>query len=132
MKNIIFSIIFTIVFSSSSIFGQNKNDVVFSFCKLTGPSIAFSDFEKCLILTSNHKNLEIKSFRISILVNSKEHPDGLYMDVPVTGNSITKATLSLFNKLHLDDPFVKVMIEDIVTIDSGKTKKYNGFTFWLK
>lgn len=134
MKNIILIFGLYVITNSSFIFGQNEGG--FSFCKFTGETIALANLEKCPVLASRNKKLELKSFKVSVFVKNEnfETPtedanDGLYMDFPIIGNKLTNEVLEFFKKPHKSH--LRVTIADIVASDSGTENKYEGFTFYL-
>lgn len=129
MKKIILAFELFLILYSSVIVGQNKNKSNFSFCKLKAEAISFSDLENCPTLTSRNNKLELKSFTISMLVKTKEHPEGLYWDEIITGKTITNEVLLLLKKMP--NARSKIFIENIIAYDNGKEKKYQGFTFYL-
>lgn len=129
MKKVIFAILLFSIGISPGLFGQNKNGSEFSFCKVKGGIVSFSELEGCPMLSAKNKKIELKSFTLSILVKTIESPEGLYMDEVITGNTLTKEVLALLKKLP--DGRSKIFIENIIATEEGKEKKYQGFTFFL-
>jgi len=66
VKNIILIFGLYAVAGSSFICAQNEGG--FSFCKFTGETISLVNLEKCPVLDSRNKKLELKSFKVSVFV----------------------------------------------------------------
>jgi hypothetical protein len=114
------------------IFAQNNSGVMFSICKNKEATISFAELKKCHELVSSDKVIAVKSFAISILVNSKKNPEGFYRDFSFKSSMMDDASLLYIKELLLNDPYVKVMVEKIITSSEDKKIKNKGFTFYVK
>ncbi len=111
---------------------QNKEKFSFSICNNKSITINHANLEKCPRLVVNDKKIKIKSFSLSILVHSKMHPEGFYRDIAINDNIITATTLSFIKELLVNDPYVKVIVENIEITKEGKSDRCKGFIFYVK
>lgn len=135
----IFVILF--IFISIAVFGQNYgNQSRFSFCKHTHETIALKELQQCKTLMPKNKNVEIKSYVISIYikdetdtasVNSIDETSGLFRDFTITGNLLSKEVLDFLKQKLEEKEHLKIEVTEIVAIENNKEGKYDGFVFYL-
>lgn len=140
LKKNIFVVILFVCFSVFA-FGQSYgNYSLFSFCKHKAETISFNDLQKCKTLVSKNKNLEIKSFIVSIFIKVKSdtlstatgfEEGGLYREYKIMGNALSKEALDFFKQKLEEKEHLKVEITDIIALENGKEGKYDGFVFYL-
>ncbi len=129
--NHILRIVFVVVISGYTSFAQAP---AFSFCGKSGDcSMTWDEFTACKKeLITTDKNVSISSFVLTIKKAQKK--DFVFVEYPANGNTLSKASVEMIEKLHKDKKLGdKLEIGTVEVVQSGKAaKKVTGMVITLK
>lgn len=116
-----------VIIGQTNIAGQAKLLPQFSICnsKDNHDTINHLDFDQCLELIPNNKNLKIKSYVISVFIEGQKGESGVYADYTVEGSKIEGFFLEKIKSIVEQKKAQKITIKDILVLDGNKEEKYN-------
>ena len=129
--NTVFKIIFGILVSTQISFAQKKAPE-YSLCGKTGDcTMTWDEFSKCKKELVADKGLSIGSYIVTVMKSEKK--DSVFIEYPIKGNTFSKSSLEMIEKLHKDKKLgKKILIEAVQVLESGKeARKVPGMVITL-